>query len=75
MVPAVVDISVYADVCVHVPHHDLLSNVTIIGSPIGKTVVIILGIKRRVIRDVVRVGVTDAYAGVVSASNENCRTK
>jgi hypothetical protein len=53
MVPAVVDISAYVDVFVHVFHHHLLPDVSDIGSPVGKTVVIILGIKRCVIRDVV----------------------
>src|SRR5574338_1152160 len=70
MVTSEVDISIHIDMSTNVPDYNLLPDIGDIGSPVRNTIVEIPGIERPVIRHVLRVALTDADAGVVSASVE-----
>jgi hypothetical protein len=70
METSVVDVSAHIDMSMNAPDYNLLPDIVDIGSPVRNTIEEILGIERPVIRDVVRIAVTDADASIVSASIE-----
>jgi hypothetical protein len=75
VVAAVVDVSVDVNVSIDVPDHDSFPHVANIWSPVRPAIIKIARIERRIIGGVVAGRVTNAYAGVVSASNESTRAK